>query len=279
MNTVCMPASSGPGRMSALDATRSSKRSHRMLRSMSVASARLELEDAGGAARRGACRRPRDRRAAARPGRGASPLRAAIISSASWITVSVLRPRKSILSMPTFSSAPMSYCVMIDVFAVGRGARALGGLRCRPARSRRAGPARSPRRRRAPTRGARAPRARSRSRAAAGSARRSRTSCRTSATFSIASVTVSEKFGWFGDELGELVGLGRGEAEHAADVLDRGARLHRAEGDDLAHATRGRTARARTRSPRRGARSRSRRRCPASTRARDSGSARTAGRT
>src|SRR6185312_6148615 len=39
MKTLCMPASNGPGRMSALDATRSSKRSHRMLRRRSVASA------------------------------------------------------------------------------------------------------------------------------------------------------------------------------------------------------------------------------------------------
>ena len=38
MKTVCIPASSGPGRISAFDATRSSKRSHRMARSMSVAS-------------------------------------------------------------------------------------------------------------------------------------------------------------------------------------------------------------------------------------------------
>ena len=43
-----------------------------------------------------------------------TPVRAAIISTASWITVSVLRPSMSILSMPTFSSAPISYCVMMD---------------------------------------------------------------------------------------------------------------------------------------------------------------------
>src|SRR5438128_776999 len=30
------------------------------------------------------------------------------------MTVSVLRPSMSILSMPTFSSAPISYCVMMD---------------------------------------------------------------------------------------------------------------------------------------------------------------------
>ena len=37
-----------------------------------------------------------------------------------------------------------------------------------------------------------------------------------------------------GDELRERVGFGGGEAEHASDVLDDGARLHGAEGDDLA---------------------------------------------
>ena len=37
-NTVCMPATSGPGRSSALEATRSSNRSHFMARSVSVAS-------------------------------------------------------------------------------------------------------------------------------------------------------------------------------------------------------------------------------------------------
>ena len=40
---------------------------------------------------------------------GRTPVRASIIVHASWITVSVLRPRKSILSMPTFSRDPMSY--------------------------------------------------------------------------------------------------------------------------------------------------------------------------
>ena len=43
-----------------------------------------------------------------------TPVRAAIASHASWMTVSVLRPSMSILSMPTFSSAPISYCVMMD---------------------------------------------------------------------------------------------------------------------------------------------------------------------
>ena len=39
-----------------------------------------------------------------------------------------------------------------------------------------------------------------------------------------------------GDELGELVGLARRDAQHPRHVLDGGARLHRPEGDDLAHA-------------------------------------------
>ena len=39
--------------------------------------------------------------------------------------------------------------------------------------------------------------------------------------------------GRVGDQLGDRVGLGGGEAEDAADVLDAGARLERAEGDDL----------------------------------------------
>ena len=106
----------------------------------------------------GAARRPWGRRTAARPCR--APCRARPRSSprASWITVSVLRPSMSILSMPTFSSAPISYCVMIDVFAVGGLRPRPWWARCRPARSRAAGPARSPRRRRAPTGGARSPR-------------------------------------------------------------------------------------------------------------------------
>ena len=36
-----------------------------------------------------------------------------MLASVSLITVSVVRPRKSILSMPAFSSAFMSYCVTI----------------------------------------------------------------------------------------------------------------------------------------------------------------------
>ncbi len=44
---------------------------------------------------------------------GVVPCRSAIMRTASWITVRVLRPSMSILSMPTFSSAPISYCVMI----------------------------------------------------------------------------------------------------------------------------------------------------------------------
>jgi hypothetical protein len=43
------------------------------------------------------------------------PPRASIITSASWITVSVVRPRKSILSIPAFSSDVMSYCVTTTV--------------------------------------------------------------------------------------------------------------------------------------------------------------------
>ena len=45
---------------------------------------------------------------------GLAPWRSPIMFTASWITVSVLRPSRSILSMPTFSSAPISYCVMMD---------------------------------------------------------------------------------------------------------------------------------------------------------------------
>ncbi len=41
------------------------------------------------------------------------PVRAVIIVTASWITVSVFRPRRSILSMPTFSSGPISYWQMM----------------------------------------------------------------------------------------------------------------------------------------------------------------------
>ncbi len=37
-----------------------------------------------------------------------SPPRLAIIATASWITVSVFSPRRSIFSMPTFSSGPIS---------------------------------------------------------------------------------------------------------------------------------------------------------------------------
>src|SRR4051794_36396979 len=38
-----------------------------------------------------------------------------------------------------------------------------------------------------------------------------------------------------GDQLRQRIRFGGREAERAADVLDRGARLHRAEGDDLTH--------------------------------------------
>ena len=42
---------------------------------------------------------------------GRVPDVASMSPSASWITVSVVSPRKSILSIPDFSSAFMSYCV------------------------------------------------------------------------------------------------------------------------------------------------------------------------
>ncbi len=44
---------------------------------------------------------------------GVVPCSAPIILSASWMTVRVLRPRMSIFSIPTFSSAPISYWVII----------------------------------------------------------------------------------------------------------------------------------------------------------------------
>ena len=41
--------------------------------------------------------------------------------------------------------------------------------------------------------------------------------------------------GMRGDQLGDAVHVGEADVQHAADVLDRGARAQRAEGDDLRH--------------------------------------------
>ena len=38
-----------------------------------------------------------------------------------------------------------------------------------------------------------------------------------------------------GDQLGDAIDVGEGHVEHAADILDRGARAQRSEGDDLRH--------------------------------------------
>jgi hypothetical protein len=125
MKTVCIPASSGPGPEQRVEATRSSKRSHFIARSVSVASGDSNWKTP-------AVRPRRSSSYTAGSSNGSvstsirSPVRAAIISTASWMTVSVLRPSMSILSMPTFSSA--AHLVLADdaVLAVRRGARALG---------------------------------------------------------------------------------------------------------------------------------------------------------
>ena len=80
-------------------------------------------------------------------------------------------------------------------------------------------------------------------------------------------------------QLAQPVDLAVGHLQHAADVAQHGARLQLAEGDDLGDAVARRTCSLHiARSPRRGGPGRSRCRSPASTRARGSGSARTAGR-
>ena len=196
---------------------------------------RLELEDAGGAALRAAARTPWDRRTSSASMSTSTPVRAAIISTASWITVSVLRPSMSILSMPTFSSAPISYCVMMDSSPSAAAPAPLVGaradrhvLRQRARRDHHAGRvhrhvARDPLDPRAQVQQPAVGRValhqvpelvhlplRLGDREAVGRARR--------------------------DQLGDPVGLARRNPEHAGHVLDRRPRLHRPEGDDLAHA-------------------------------------------
>ena len=68
-------------------------------------------------------------------------------------------------------------------------------------------------------------------------------------------------------QLGELVDLTVGHFQHAPDVAQHGARLQRAEGDDLRHLVARRSAPARSGSLRRAGPGRSRCRSPASTRA------------
>ena len=80
------------------------------------------------------------------------------------------------------------------------------------------------------------------------------------------------------DQLRDPVHVAVRHAERAADVADDGARGHRAVGHDLRDALAAVAAARRTRSRGRGLRCRSRCRSPAATRARDSRSARTAGR-
>ena len=102
---------------------RSSNRSAFIARSLSVAERRFELEDAGGAAR---AQHPVDPRVVEGDLLDAAELVSCLRmsqtavtradrSTASWMTVSVFSPRKSIFNMPAFSRQFMSYCVtMMD---------------------------------------------------------------------------------------------------------------------------------------------------------------------
>ena len=76
--------------------------------------ARFELEHAAGEALARRPRRSSGRRAADLPGRASTPWRFSISRSASSMRVSVVSPRKSILSSASFSRPPMSYWVTIS---------------------------------------------------------------------------------------------------------------------------------------------------------------------
>ena len=141
----CMPVSSGPGRSSAFVATRSSKRSHFIVAERVGGEGRFELEDRRRCGPERSSAYTRDRRASsASMSIGDAVALRGSSRTASWMTVSVFRPSMSILSMPTFSSA---HHVVLGDDRVLPSAAALRPwwARCRPGRSRRAGPARSPR--------------------------------------------------------------------------------------------------------------------------------------
>ena len=282
IDACACPASSGPGRISAFDATRSSNRSHSHAAQHVGRERRLELEHAGGAARaqharttsgssNGSASRS-DVLAGARVDRSATRV----------VDDGERREAEEVhLQHAAFSSAFMSYWVTIDVFAVRRRAGALRRLRCTPARTRRAGPARSRRRPRAPPVWRDRPFERDRVvEQLRDSARRCSYELRELVDLldrlRDREAISSARFG---------ISFASASVSPGVKPSTRPTSLMAARDFMVPNVTiwptrlRAVLLRARTRSPRRGARSRSRRRCRASTRARDSGSARTAGRT